>query len=161
MPSSGPNALVVITTPVEIDVDLVAEVVERKFQQRPGDGDAGIIDQAEEVSAGKRVTDARRGRPHRILVGHVENKRHERRAEFADKSLGVGLLAHAAEHAETTRDQDLGGTPADPRGCSGDNDTTHARLLGWPGLIELARGRSTRRRIGNETSLGLLRAGKD
>ena len=120
----------------------MAEFVEREFQQRPGDGNAGIIDQAEELFAGKHVADARRGRSHRILVGHVENKRHERRAELGREPLGVSLLAHAAEHAEAAGDQNLRGAPADAGGCPGDDDTAHGTLLvGGRAKVELARGR--------------------
>jgi hypothetical protein len=78
----------------------------------------------------------------RILVGHAENKRHERRAELGGEPLGVSLLAHAAEHAKAAGDQNLRGAPADAGGCPGDDDTAHGRLLVCGrAKVELARGR--------------------
>jgi hypothetical protein len=35
---------VVITTPGQIDLDLLAEIGHRQFKKRPGEGDAGIVD---------------------------------------------------------------------------------------------------------------------
>jgi hypothetical protein len=80
----------------EIDLDLLAEIGHRQFQKRPGEGNAGIVDQAEELFAGKRFTDTRRRQAHGILVGHVENERHEGAAEFGREPLGVDVPAHAA-----------------------------------------------------------------
>jgi hypothetical protein len=97
--------------PGQIDLDLLAEIGQRQFKKRPGEGDAGIVDQAEELFASQSLADARRRQAHGILIGHVENERYEGTAELGRKPLRIVPLAHAAEHAEAARNQHLGGVP--------------------------------------------------
>jgi len=82
----------------QVDFDLVAELFDRQFQQRAGDGDAGIVDEAGECLAGERGAHIGRRRVHRCLIGDVENQRHEAVAELRREPLGVGRFAHAAEN---------------------------------------------------------------
>ena len=45
----------------EVDLELVAEVVERDRLQRAGDGDAGVVDEAVEAAVALRLDPLRRG----------------------------------------------------------------------------------------------------
>ena len=82
LPSSGPNACVAMIRPDDVDVHLAAEFVGGKFQHRPRDRDAGVVDQPGERFAVERGADLARGRQHLCFVGDVEQQRGEIGAEF-------------------------------------------------------------------------------
>ncbi len=52
-----------------------------------------------------KVPDATRDGQHRGLVGNIEQQRDDIRAELAPETIGIGLLAHSAEHAESAAEQ--------------------------------------------------------
>src|SRR5207245_2272357 len=109
----------------EVDVHLAAEFVGGQFEYRARDRNAGIVDQAGERFAVESAADLARGGQHRRLVGDIEDQRREVRAELALKAVGVGLLAHAAEHAEAAIKQQFGTGPADAGRRAGDDNRSH------------------------------------
>ena len=113
--------------PDDVDVHLAAEFVGGKLQHRPRDRDAGVVDQPGEGFAVQRGADLARRRQHLGFVGDVEQQRGEIGAEFGLEAVGVGLLAHAAEHAKAAVEQQLCRGPADAGGRAGDDDGLH----GW------------------------------
>ncbi len=124
-PSSGPKAWVAMIGPDEVDVHLAAEFVGGEFEHRTRDRNAGIVDETGERFAVEGGADLARGGQHRGLIGDVEDQRREVRAELALEAVGVGLLAHAAEHAETAVEQQFRAGPADAGGRAGDDNRSH------------------------------------
>ena len=128
-PSSGAKAWVMASTPVRIDLELaLAELGHRQMQQRASDRDPGVVDQAEQGLAAERLAHLGRAGLDRRLVGDVEDHRNEIGPKFLGQPLGVGGLAHAAEHPKAAADQHLGGAPADAGGYPRDNHAFHC----WP-----------------------------
>ena len=84
--------------PDHVDVHLAAEFVGRELEHGPCDRDAGIVDEPGQGLAIQRGADLAGGREHRGLIGDVEQKRGEIGTEFCLQTVGVGPLAHAAEH---------------------------------------------------------------
>ncbi len=111
--------------PDDVDVHLAAEFVGRELEHRPRDRNAGIVDEAKKRLATQRGPDLARGGQHRGLIGDIEQQRRKIRAEFALQAVGVSLLAHAAEHAKSTIEQQFCGGPADAGGRPGDDNRFH------------------------------------
>ena len=99
------------------------------MEQRTGDRDAGIVDEAEQRLAGERGADLGRGARDRRLVGHVEDERHELGTELGPQALGVRRLAHRAENAKAAREEFLRGGMADAGAGAGDDDGFHMAAL--------------------------------
>jgi len=119
----------------DVDGELPLEVLDVQVDQRSGNGDAGIVDQAHQRRATQHLLDfARRGRDGRP-VGDVEEERGEARAKFLRQPIGIGRLAHAAEDMEARPSEHLhAGRPDAGRG-SGDDDGPAGRHHAAPVTI--------------------------
>lgn len=124
----------------EIDLDLMTKLRDRQLDKWTEDSDAGIVDQAGKLFAAELGPHLRGGRIHRRFIGHVEEERHEGVAELRREAFGIGGLAHAAEDAETVRNQNFRGAPADAGGSSRDDDAAH--LLASSGADALTGART-------------------
>lgn len=112
----------------DVDVHLAAEIVDRQFQDRPRDRNAGIVDEPRQRVASQRLANLARSGEHGGLVGNFEQERREVRAELTPEPVGVGLLADAAEDAVAAPDQKFRTGPADAGGRAGDDDRSHRPL---------------------------------
>src|SRR5258708_40320920 len=93
------------------------------MEQRPSDRDSSIVDEAKQRFAAERRADLTRGGQDRGLIGDIEQKRGEIRAEFALEAVGVRLLAHAADYPESAHVQHICSRPP-PAGRRPRNDHT-------------------------------------
>jgi hypothetical protein len=111
-----------------VDVHLLAELLGRKFEHGARDGNAGIVDEAGQRLAAERGAHRGSRGLDRGFIGDVELQGREIGAELVRQTIGVGLLAHAAEHAEAAIEQQFGGGPADAGGRAGDDDRSHGSI---------------------------------
>lgn len=101
---------------VDIDVELPFQIADRPIAQWPGGCDAGIVDEAIEVFARKRVVHVAGRRRDRGAVGDVENKRRERGTQGLPRRGGVLFIPGAAQDLPTVVEQARGDRPADTGG---------------------------------------------
>src|SRR5258706_13655568 len=114
-----------------MDFELVTDLVDTKWKQRPGDGDAGVIDETEERLARQSRRNLAGCRPDRGLIGHIEQEWNESAAEFGLQFLCVALASDTAEDAKAFGDKNLGGAVTNTCGCAGDDNGFHGFALGW------------------------------
>src|SRR6516164_5760066 len=105
------------------------EVIDLEVEQRSWNSDAGIVDESEQRLSAECGFHLLRACGHHRFVGHVEDQRHEVRAELLRQPAGIRLFAHAAEHAETARDQDFRTAPANTSRRTGNDDGFHGKTL--------------------------------
>ena len=106
-PSSGPNAWMAMIGPMTLTSIWRRNWSADTLKHRPRDRDAGIVDEPGQRLASQRRANLAGGGQHRGLVGDIEQQRGKIGAEFALEAVGVGLLAHAAEHAKSASSSNL------------------------------------------------------
>lgn len=103
--------------PEDVDLVLAADLVERDAFQRPGHGDAGVVDQTGE----RRAADALGERGDLRRVGHVDDRRLDPGVGHVQR--GAVLLApDAREHREAAARQAQRGRAPDAGRRAGDDD---------------------------------------
>ena len=102
--------------PGEVDLDLLAELVELQIEQEARHRDPGVVDEADQRFATQRRRNLFRAPGNGRLVGHIEQDGHEIGPEFLGQPLPSAGLRHAAEDAETLGNKNLADPPADTGG---------------------------------------------
>ena len=90
--------------PDDVDFQLAAEIGERQFQRRPRDRDAGIVDEPGERFA---VSAVRTFAAAATAASSVTSKISGTKLppNSLGEAVGIGLFAHAAEHAKAMIEQ--------------------------------------------------------
>ena len=113
--------------PEDVDLVLAAHEVERDALQRPGDRDAGVVDEPGQRGA----ADARGQAGDLAGVGHVDEHRLDARVLRAQVGA-VLLAAHAGEDGEAGAGQPQGGRAPDAGRRAGDDHGSRAGHGGEP-----------------------------
>ena len=119
----------------QVDLELAAEVVQRQRLQRPGDGDAGVVDEAVEAAPGLGA-DPLGGGGDLLGDGDVEEQRAQPRRAGGAQRLGVLLLANPGEDLPAGGVEAQRGGAADAgRGAGYEHGSHIARLLAEPAKL--------------------------
>jgi hypothetical protein len=102
-----------------VDLQLTSQVVQRQELQRPGNGDAGVVDKATQARATRLAGDGLRRRGHGRLVRHIDDQRRD--AGRLSQLICVRRLAHASEDTESHSGQPHSGRPPNARRSAGDH----------------------------------------
>ena len=106
--SAGRSACVTAHLPDEIDLELVAELVDRDELERRAEGDPRVVDEP------VQLVDALRGTADLLGVGDVEE-------QLLGSLRRVTLAANAGEHAPPCACKPRGARLSDPRRRAGDD----------------------------------------
>jgi hypothetical protein len=106
----------------QVDLELVAQVVELDRLQRRHHRNAGVVDEAVEAGRADLRPDPLCRRGELPGVGHVEDQRHETSRGRLPQVLRVLLSPNAREHPPAVRVHAQGAGATDPSRGAGDQD---------------------------------------
>src|SRR5579883_464402 len=113
----------------QIHLQLATKIIDWLIPERGGDGNTGVVNQAEQDFILQAIADNGGSLLNRPLISDIEQERRVGLAPFGLQPPGIFTLADASEDMETVLDQDLCDSPSDARGNSCHDDRWHNKNI--------------------------------